>query len=170
MTARLTLATVLGAAALAAASALTAAPAQADGPTHSVEEVDFTIPAHPHYSSICGFPVDLHVWGSYNVVTWTDDEGNLTKEMRNYRFRSTSTANGVTVDGSTRGPEHWTWAEDGSAEMRHVGVVNRRIPGQGTVTFFAGYEVVVIDGESEVVVTSVGQREDVALMCSAFTS
>jgi hypothetical protein len=49
-------------------------------------------------------------------------------------------------------------------------VVNRRIPGQGTVSIFAGYEVVVIDGESEVVLTSVGQREDVALMCSAFTS
>jgi hypothetical protein len=170
MTARRILATVLGAAALAAASALTAAPAQAAGSTHTVEEVDFTIPAHPHYSEICGFPIDLHVWGSYNVVTWTDDEGNVTREMRNYRFRSTSTANGMTLYGSTRGPEHWTYAADGSSEMRHVGVVNRRIPGQGTVSIFAGYEVVVIDGESEVVLTSVGQREDVALMCSAFTS
>jgi hypothetical protein len=170
MTARRILATVLGAAALAAASALTAAPAQAAGSTHTVEEVNFTIPAHPHYSEICGFPIDLHVWGSYNVVTWTDDEGNVTREMRNYRFRSTSTANGMTLYGSTRGPEHWTYAADGSSEMRHVGVVNRRIPGQGTVSIFAGYEVVVIDGESEVVLTSVGQREDVALMCSAFTS
>jgi hypothetical protein len=170
MTARRTISTALAAAALATACALTAAPAFAAGPTHTVEEVDFTIPAHPHYSDICGFPVDLHVWGSFNVVTWTDADGTVRKEMRNYRFQSTSTANGVTVHGITRGPEHWTYAEDGSAQMRHVGVVNRRIPGSGTVTFFAGYEVVVIDGESEVVLTSVGQREDVELMCSAFTA
>ncbi|GAA4401842.1 hypothetical protein GCM10023168_11840 [Fodinibacter luteus] len=168
MSARRLIATALSTAALAAGSAVVAAPAQAAGPTHTVEDVDFTIPAHPYYSEVCGFPVDLHVWGSYNVVTWTDDEGHVTREIRNYRFRSTSTANGITVHGATRGPEHWTFADDGTAEMRRVGVTNRLVPGAGTVTIFAGYEVVLIDGDTEVVATSVGQREDVELMCSAF--
>jgi hypothetical protein len=171
MNARRTLATVLGAAALAAASALTAAPAQAAaGPTHSVETTEFTIAAHPRFSAVCGFPVELHVWGSWNVVAWTDENGDVTKEIRNFRFRSTSTANGISVDGITMGPEIWTYSEDGSSQGRILGVVNRRVPGQGTVTLFAGYEVVVIDGDVEIVLTSAGQREDAALLCSAFTS
>ena len=170
MTARRTLATLLGTAALAAASVLAAAPAQAAGPTHSVEELEFTIAAHPHFSAICGFPVELHVWGTWNVVAWTDEEGALTKEIRNFRFRSTSTANGISVDGITMGPEIWTYAGDGSSQGRILGVVNRRVPGQGTVTLFAGYEVVLIDGEVEVVLASAGQREDAALLCSAFSS
>ena len=170
MNARRTIATVLGSAALAAASALTAAPAQAAGPTHSVEELEFTIAEHPLFTEVCGFPVELHVWGTWNVVAWTDAEGELTKEIRNFRFRSTSTANGISVAGITMGPEVWTYAEDGSSEGRILGVVNRRVPGQGTVTLFAGYEVVVIDGDVETVLASAGQREDAALLCSAFTS
>ena len=170
MNARRTIATVLGSAALAAASALTAAPAQAAGPTHSVEELEFTIAEHPLFTEVCGFPVELHVWGTWNVVAWTDADGELTKEIRNFRFRSTSTANGISVAGITMGPEVWTYAEDGSSEGRILGVVNRRVPGQGTVTLFAGYEVVVIDGDVETVLASAGQREDAALLCSAFTS
>jgi len=170
MNARRTIATVLGSAALAAASALTAAPAQAAGPTHSVEELEFTIAEHPLFTEVCGFPVELHVWGTWNVVAWTDADGELTKEIRNFRFRSTSTANGISVDGITLGPEVWTYADDGSSEGRILGVVNRRVPGQGTVTLFAGYEVVVIDGDVETVLASAGQREDAALLCSAFTS
>ena len=171
MTARRLIATALTTAAVAAGTALVAAPAHAaDGPTHSVETVDFTIPKHPYYSEVCGFAIELHVWGSFNVVTWTDDAGNVTREIRNYRFGSTSTANGITVPGRTRGPELWTYSEDGSSQVQRVGVVNRRIPGEGTVTIFAGYEVVLADGEAEVVVSSAGQREDVALMCTAFTS
>ena len=68
------------------------------------------------------------------------------------------------------GPEIWTYSADGSSEGRILGVVNRRVPGQGTVTLFAGYELVVIDGDVEIVLTSTGQREEAALLCSAFTS
>jgi len=168
MTARRTLATVLGAAALTAASALTAAPAQADGPTRSVVSEDFV--RSDHLLDVCGFPVELHVWGSFNILEWTDAEGDVTKEIRNFRFRSTSTANGVSVDGITMGPEIWTWAEDGSSQGRIMGVVNRRIPGEGTVTLFAGFELVLIDGDVELVASSAGPREDLALLCSVFTS
>jgi len=171
MIARRTFATVLGAAALAAASLLTAAPALAAGPEHRVETADFTIPAHPYYSEVCGFPIELHVWGSYSIVEWTDEAGNVTKEIRNFRFRSTSTANGVSVEGTTRGPEIWTFAEDGSSTLHRVGVVNRRIPGQGTVTIFSGYELKYINGDLELLLSEpAGQREPVELMCSAFTS
>ena len=114
MNARRTIATVLGAAAVAAASAL-AAPAHAAGPTHSVEDLEFTIAAHPHFSAVCGFPVELHVWGTWNVVAWADEDGDVTKEIRNFRFRSTSTANGVSVDGITMGPEIWSYSADGSS-------------------------------------------------------
>lgn len=170
MNARRTLAVTLTAAAVATASALTAAPAQAAGPTHSSESVDFTIAAHPYYSEVCGFPVELHVWGSWNVVTWTDAEGDLVKEIRTFRFRSTSTAKGITIDGATRGPEIWTVHEDGSSTVQRVGVTNRRVPGQGTVTMFSGYELKLVDGDVEVILAESGQREDVALMCSAFTA
>jgi hypothetical protein len=171
MTARRTIATVLGSAALAAASALTAAPAHAAGPTHSTEELEFTIAEHPLFSEVCGFPVALHVWGSWNVVAWADADGDLTKEIRNFRFRSTSTANGISVDGITMGPEIWTFAEDGTSQGQILGVVNRRVPGQGTVTLFAGYELKYVDGDVEVIVDGpAGQREDAALLCSAFTS
>jgi len=169
MTARRTLATVLGAAALAAASALTAAPAHADGPTHSVVSEDFV--RSDHLLDVCGFPVKLHVWGSFNLLEWTDGEGNITKEIRNFRFRSTSTANGITLNGISMGPEIWTYHDDGTATGRIMGVVNRRVPGQGTVVLYAGYEVRVVDGDVEVVVDGPhGQRNDVDALCSAFTS
>jgi len=170
MTARRTLATVLGAAALAAASVLTTAPAQAAGPEHYVVTQDFTIAEHPYFSDVCGFPVELHVWGSFSIVEWTDEEGDVTKEIRNFRFRSTSTANGVAVNGITMGPEIWTFAEDGTSTGQIMGVVNRRIPGAGTVTLFAGYELKYVDGDVEVLLSGpAGQREDAALICSAFT-
>ena len=170
MTARRTLATVLGAAALAAASVLTTAPAQAAGPEHYVVTQDFTIAEHPYFSDVCGFPVELHVWGSFSIVEWTDEGGEVTREIRNFRFRSTSTANGVSVNGITMGPEIWTFAEDGTSTGQIMGVVNRRIPGAGTVTLFAGYELKYVDGDVEVLLSGpAGQREDAALICSAFT-
>ena len=165
MTARRTIATALSTAALAAASTFIAAPAQASVPTHTVEEVDFIAPLH--LSDACGFPVRLHVQGSYNVVSFTDEDGNATKEIRNYRFRGTLTANGVTIQGLSMGPEIWTYNEDGTATVAVHGVVNRRIPGQGTVTLFAGYSMTYIDGEVEVqLFEPTGQAESVAPLCS----
>lgn len=168
MSARRLIATVLSAATLAAGAAFAAAPAQAGGPTHSVEEMDFTIPNHPFYSEVCGFPIELHVWGSFNVVTWTDGNGDVTKEIRTFRFQSTSTANGVSIRGRSIGPEIWTHNADGTIEGRIMGVVNRHVPGEGMVTMKAGYDLVFIDGEVEVLLDSAGPREDVALICSAF--
>jgi hypothetical protein len=168
MTTRRLIATALSTAALAAGTALVAAPAQAAAATHTVEEMDFTIPAHPFYSEVCGFPIELHVWGSFNVVTWTDDSGAVTKEIRNFRFQSTSTANGVSIRGRSIGPEISTVNQDGSTSVQIMGVVNRQIPGQGMVTMRTGYDLLFIDGDVEVLLDSAGPREDVALICSAF--
>jgi hypothetical protein len=171
MTARRKITTVLAASTLAAACVLAAAPAQAAAPEHYAVTQDFTIAEHPYFSEVCGFPVELHVWGSFNVVEWTDEDGHVTKEIRNFRFRSTSTANGVSINGIAMGPEIWTIAEDGTATVQISGVVNRRVPGAGTATLYAGYELKYVDGDIEVLLAGpAGQREDAALICSAFTS
>ena len=79
---------------------------------------------------------------------------------------STGASGAAAVDSFRR-----TFAEDGTSEGRIMGVVNRRVPGQGSVTLFAGYEVHVVDGDVDVVVGEpAGPREDAALLCSAFTS
>ena len=153
---------------LAGGAALVAAPAQAAGATRTVEEVDLVFPNH--LLGVCGFPVNLHVRGTFNVVSFTDAHGNLTKEIRNYRFRGTLTANGVTIEGQARGPEIWTYHPDGSATVQVHGVVNRRVPGQGTVTLFAGYQVILVDGEDEtVLVEPTGQAESAAQLCAVFS-
>lgn len=151
-----------------AAPCAAAVPAQAAGPTHSVETFEFTA-LQGWLTERCGFPVTIHVWGSWNVVAWTEPEGAVTKEIRNFRFRSTTSANGISLDGLARGPETWTYASDGTAELAVRGVTLRRTPGAGTVTLFAGYEVRLIDGDAEVVLASNGQAEDAAALCEALT-
>ena len=168
MQTRRLIATTVTTAALAAGAVLAAAPAQASGGTRTVEELDFVNPNH--LLDVCGFAVSLHVRGTFNVVSFTDDEGNLTKEIRTYRFRGTLSANGVSVEGISRGPEIWTYNADGTATVQVHGVVNRRVPGHGTVTLSAGYKVVIIDGETEtVVVEPTGQAEDAAQLCAIFS-
>lgn len=154
--------------ALATGVGLVAAPAQAAGGIRTVETLDFVNPNH--LLGVCGFPVNLHVRGTFNVVSFTDAEGNLTKEIRNFRFRGTLSANGVTIEGVSRGPEIWTYGADGTATVQVHGVVNRRVPGQGTVTLFAGYQVILIDGDDEtVLVEPTGQAEDAAQLCAIFS-
>jgi hypothetical protein len=154
--------------ALATGAGLVATPAHASGGTRTVETLDFVNPNH--LQGVCGFPVNLHVRGTFNVVSFTDGEGNLTKEIRNFRFRGTLSANGVTIEGISRGPEIWTFHPDGTASLQVHGVVNRRVPGQGTVTLSAGYTVVLVDGDDEtVLVETTGQAEDAAELCAVFS-
>lgn len=161
----------LGATALAVGLAVTASPSRAAGPTHSVESLDFTIAEHPPTSEACGFPVSLHVSGTWNVVSFTDSEGNLTKQIRNYRFRGELTANGITVQGIARGPEVLTFHPDGSFTVDVHGVTNRRAPGLGTVTLFSGHVIVDVDGENEVEIFQSGPDDElIGELCSAFTA
>ena len=158
-------ATTLAAATLATGLAVSAAPAHADGPTREVVTEDFV----RHLPELCDFPVSIHVWGSFNILTFTDEAGNLTKEIRNFRFRSVTSANGIEIHGSTMGPEILTVDADGSQTLQIMGVVNRRIPGEGNLVLHSGLELVLIDGEVEVHVQSAGQRNDVSGICQYLT-
>lgn len=162
-------AATLSTVALATGAGLVAAPAHASGGTRTVETLDFVNPGH--LLDACGFPVSLHVRGTFNVVSFTDDEGNLTKEIRNFRFRGTLAANGVTIEGVSRGPEIWSYHPDGTASLQVHGVVNRRVPGHGTVTLSAGYTVVFVDGDGgeTVLVETTGRAEDAAELCAVFS-
>ncbi|GGB88433.1 hypothetical protein N798_09350 [Knoellia flava TL1] len=162
----------LAAAASAAALVALTAPTATAGATRTVETRDFTIPVHEQTSEACGFPVSLHVWGWFNVVTHTDGAGNVTKEIRNYLFRGELTANGVTVQGVTHGPDVTTYHDDGTATAMVLGVVNRRVPGAGTVTLASGLTINNIDREGEEVVIfhSGPEEESIAEVCSAFTA
>ena len=154
----------LAAATLAAGLVVSAAPAQANGPTHEVVTEDFV-----RYPDYCGFPVSLHVWGSFNVLTFTDEGGNVTKEIRNFRFRSVTSANGIEIKGSTMGPEILTVNPDGTETVQIMGVVNRRIPGKGTLVLSAGLGIVHRDGDIEVELKASGQRNDISEICQYLT-
>jgi hypothetical protein len=155
------------AAVLTAAAVVTAAaPAGADAPVRTVEPLDFTIVDHPYYSEVCGFPVTLHVWGDFLVRTWLDEEGDLVREFRNFRFRSTTEANGKVVEGIAVGPETLTANADGSTTVMLRGITNRRVPGEGTVRISVGFGLVIrpADGGEEVVLTPT-RTEDMGPMC-----
>jgi hypothetical protein len=163
-----TIASAAAAIALGGASLLVAPTASAAGPEQTIETQDFTIEAHSYFSSVCGFPVKLHVWGSFLVNTWYDEEGNPTREMRLFRFRSTSEANGVVINGITMGPEIATYNPDGSATIKILGTVNRRVPGEGTVRLQYGFGLLLrsADGETDVSIVENGS-EDLAPLCAA---
>jgi hypothetical protein len=112
--------------------------------------------------------VKLHVWGSFVVNTWYDELGDPTRELLMFRFRSTSEANGVVINGITMGPEIATYNPDGSATVKILGTVNRRVPGSGTVRLQYGFglKVVSAGGETEVSIVENGS-EDLAPLCDA---
>jgi hypothetical protein len=163
-----TIASAAAAVTLGGASLFVAPTASAAGPGHTVVTQDFTIEQHPYFSSVCGFPVKLHVWGSFVINIWYDESGDPTREMRLFRFRSTSEANGVVINGITMGPEIATYNPGGSTTVKILGTVNRRVPGAGTVRLQYGFglKVVSADGETAVSIVENGS-EDLAPLCEA---
>lgn len=163
-----TIASAAAAAALGGASLFVAPTATAAGVEQTRDSLDFTIEEHPYFSSVCGFPVKLHVWGDFVINTWYDESGNPTRDVRVYRFRSTSEANGVVISGITMGPDIATYDADGNATIKIVGTVNRRIPGAGTVRLQYGFGLLFVsaDGETEVSIVENG-AEDLAPLCEA---
>lgn len=159
-----TLTTATLAAGLLAAGAV---PAAAAGPERTVEPVEFTIEAHPYYSEACGFPVTVHVWGQFKVLTWTDEDGDPVREMRHFSFRSETSANGKTVRGLSMGPETVVYNADGSATVHVRGIVNRTVPGAGTVRLAWGSGITVwpADGGPDIVVEPTGGPESLQPLC-----
>jgi hypothetical protein len=144
-----------------------AGPALAAGPERTVEELEFVIEEHPYYSEVCGFPVRLHVWGEFRVLTWTDDAGNPVREMRLFKFRSTSSANGKSVKGRAMGPETAVFHPDGSATVHIRGIVTRVVPGAGTVRLAWGSGITVwpADGGDDIVIEPTGGPESLQPLC-----
>ncbi|GAA6525062.1 hypothetical protein [Intrasporangium sp. DVR] len=163
-----TIASAAAAVALGGAGLLVAPTASAAGVEQTRETLDFTIENHPYFSGVCGFPITVHVWGEFLVNTWYDESGAPTREMRLFNFRSTSEANGVVINGSTMGPDIATYHPDGSATIKILGTVHRRVPGAGTVRIQYGFGLLLrsADGETEVSIVENGS-EDLAPLCDA---
>jgi hypothetical protein len=139
----------------------------ATAPDRSTETLDFTLDNHPYYSAECGFPVSLHVWGEFLVRTWNDDAGNPVREIRHYNFRSTTSANGKSVNGRSVGPETAVFNPDGSVTVHLRGIVNRVVPGAGTVKLSWGSGIVIwpADGGDEIIVEPTGGPESLQPLC-----
>ena len=104
--------------------------------------------------------------GSFNRLTWTDADGNVTQEFMNFRFFGELSANGKVIRGRTMGPETWVYHEDGTYEGSIRGVVGRSIPGGGSVQQFAGLTLVTGNGvDDDVELKVAGLREDVQGIC-----
>jgi hypothetical protein len=142
-------------------------PAQAGPPEKTIETQDFVREAHPLFSEACGFPVDVHVWGEFLVRTWTDDEGNPQREFRQFKFRSETYANGKSVSGLTMGPETAVFNADGSTTVHIRGIVNRTVPGAGTVKLAWGSGITIwpADGGEDIIVEPTGGPESLQPLC-----
>jgi hypothetical protein len=141
--------------------------ASAAPPERAVEPLEFVIEEHPYFSEACGFPVRVHVWGEFRVLTWTDDAGNPVREMRLFKFRSTSSANGKSVKGRAMGPETAVFHPDGSATVHIRGIVTRVVPGAGTVRLAWGSGITVwpADGGDDIVIEPTGGPESLQPLC-----
>lgn len=104
------------------------------------------------------------------MVTFTDAQGEVTREIRNYRFAALLTANGVTVRGWSNGPEITEWHPDGTATRSVMGVVGRHLPRGGNVLQHAGRMVVELDASGDPVGDPVmsGVFDSPELVCAAF--
>lgn len=152
-----------------AAAVATASPAVA-GVEHTITPFELHLDAQPQLTEVCGYPVAFDLSGSWSAVTFTDAQGEVTKETRNYRFSAVFTANGVSVRGWSHGPEITEWRPDGTATVSVMGVVGRHLPGGGNVLQHAGRMVVELDASGEPVGTPVmsGVFDSPELVCAAF--
>ena len=149
---------------------LGAAVPPAAGATHAVESFTFSTAAQAQLTEACGYPVAMSLAGTWNVVAVTGAEGELVKEIRNFRFTADLSAHGVTITGRARGPEILEVHEDGTTTVSVMGVVSRQLPGQGTVMQHAGRMVVQYDAQGEPIGEPVlaGQFDEASEVCQAF--
>lgn len=131
-----------------AAVVVTASPAVA-AVEHTITPFELHLDAQPQLTEVCGYPVAFDLSGSWSVVTFTDAQGEVTREIRNYRFAALLTANGVTVRGWSNGPEITEWHPDGTATRSVMGVVGRHLPRGGNVLQHAGRMVVELDASGD---------------------
>lgn len=155
------------------ATLLTAGPAaQAYAAPPSVERIiiDQTIPAGG-LTAVCGFPVQRHDELSIVVRVFTDNSGNVVKEIDSYHGTQTFSANGHSAVGRTTGPEIFLVHPDGSLTIQSNGPTRFVVlPGAGPVWGNTGHVTVEVDPDGNVTsVTSSGldATSNVAALCAA---
>jgi hypothetical protein len=122
-------------------------------------------------SDLCGFEITFIDDGSFKVRTYTDSDGNVTKEiLTNFRdrFTATATANGKTL--VTNYPAAFITTSDTEIQL---GLRNAyHVPGAGLVLLDAGR--VVFDVATGDVLSRAGQHQfldgDAEAFCAYFAS
>ncbi|HSK27156.1 MAG TPA: hypothetical protein VK894_09630 [Jiangellales bacterium] len=150
------LASLAGATAVLTAGALLAGPAQAAGPARETVELERTF-VNGGLSEACGFDVVQALAGSFRIATFVDRDGEAVREISMVKFRSTLSANGVTVDSRSSGPTVSLFSPDGTVTSYQNGVTMRNAPGFGTLGPNAGrFGLVILPDGTEVELVSSG--------------
>jgi hypothetical protein len=125
------------------AAAVLAPVAAADPPfTVTHEEVNVTLPA-----PFCGFPTIAHIEGILTTKTYTDDAGNVVRQVLNvqqsFTITYTNPANGKSVSTVLGGPVFVEYHSDGSFTQTVAGRERLYVaPGEGPVASQVGRLVV----------------------------
>jgi hypothetical protein len=125
------------------AAAVLAPVAAADPPfTVTHEEVNVTLPA-----PFCGFPTIAHIEGILTTKTYTDDAGNVVRQVLNvqqsFTITYTNPANGKSISTVLGGPVFVEYHPDGSFTQTIAGRERLYVaPGEGPVASQVGRLVV----------------------------
>jgi hypothetical protein len=124
-------------------------------------------------SSICGFDITFHYFGSFTETDFYDNTGFLYKSISTVgpgAFRGTATANGTTlIDQNESFSDTLTYNPDGSVKTETAnGPFNKfTAPGGGIVWLDTGHSI--SDGDGNVLfVAGPRQNGDFSAFCGAF--
>ena len=165
---RLVSVVIVGLAALLAAGPVP----QAHAAPPSIERIviDQTVQAGA-VAAACGFPVLRHDQLSITVHVFTDNSGNVVKEIDNYYGTVTFMANGHSAVGRNDGPETTLFHPDGSLTITDSGPTRFVVsPGAGPVWGDTGHFVVEIDPNDNVIsmtFSGLNSFGNVAGLCAA---
>lgn len=162
---RLACALVLGLVALFAA--LPAGPAFANPPTMQTIHNDSTRVV-PYFSRLCGFTVVRHRDLTIRIHIFTDQDGNVVREIDNFQDNGYLAANGLIVNYHGAGPNLVTFYPDGSILFAGTGLFYN-FPGTGD--HFAGRASELDDADGNVISESFSGIDEgsFADVCAALT-
>jgi hypothetical protein len=114
---------------VAVLAAMPASQALANPPTMETVHITSTGVA-PGFSQACGFTIMRHRDTTITLRSFTDHNGNLVREVENFRETGYFSANGITLDYNQVGPGQATHYPDGSILVASNGLFfNVRLPG-----------------------------------------
>jgi hypothetical protein len=168
---------------------VTAAPVLAAKPEIEVEEVSFSF-LDEFLTEECGFPVTFSGEGQVIHRTWTDENGDVTREVHTVNHTRSLTANGQTLTFKDSGVDKVTINPDGTVQVEIIGNLGvLTVPGYGTVSGAAGRVVLlltpVLDEEGNPVLDEHGNpmmteevmhdsgfraEEDIAAICAGLAA